>query len=106
VFGCDVFVHIDMEDMTKLEAKSEKCTFIGYGGDYFTYKCWSIKEKKIIQSRDMEFNEKVMYKQQLQENMEEFKKEYAVVEDLMDGKVTHESIQEFTLQEPQTPILR
>ncbi|KAH9293289.1 hypothetical protein KI387_041513, partial [Taxus chinensis] len=47
-----------------------------------------------------------MYKQQLQENREESKKEYAVVEDLPDGKVTHESVQEPTQQEPQTPILR
>ncbi|KAH9319282.1 hypothetical protein KI387_021051, partial [Taxus chinensis] len=59
VFGCEVFVHIDKDDRTKLEAKSEKCTFIGYGGDEFGYKCWSIKDKKIIRSRDVVFNEKV-----------------------------------------------
>ncbi|KAH9299886.1 hypothetical protein KI387_044109 [Taxus chinensis] len=110
VFGCEVFVHIDKDDRTKLEAKSEKCTFIGYGGDDFEFKCWSIKEKKIIRSRDVVFNEKVMYNQQLQENREEskkeYKKEYAVVEDLLDGKVTHESVQEPPQQEPQTPILR
>ncbi|KAH9291097.1 hypothetical protein KI387_044668, partial [Taxus chinensis] len=78
VFGCEVFVHIDKDDRTKLEAKSEKCTFIDYGGDDFGYKCWSIKDKKIIRSRDVVFNEKFMYKQQLQENREESKKEYAV----------------------------
>ncbi|KAH9330624.1 hypothetical protein KI387_002732, partial [Taxus chinensis] len=106
VFGCEVFVHIDKDDRTKLEAKSEKCTFIGYGGDEFGFKCWSIKDKKIIWSRDVVFNEIVMYKQQLQENREESKKEYAVVEDLPDGKVTHESVQEPTQQESQTPTVR
>ena len=63
VFGCEVFVHIDKDDRTKLEAKSEKCNVIGYGGDDFGFKCWSIKDKKIIRSRDVVFNEKVMYKQ-------------------------------------------
>ncbi|KAH9316049.1 hypothetical protein KI387_024676, partial [Taxus chinensis] len=103
---CEVFVHIDKDDKTKLEAKLEKCTFISYGGDDFRFKCWSIKDKKIIQSRDVVFNEKVMYKQQLQENREESKKEYAMVEDLPDGIVTHESVQELTQKEPQTPIVR
>jgi hypothetical protein len=30
-FDCEAFVHIDKENRTKLEAKSKKCTFIGYG---------------------------------------------------------------------------
>ena len=30
-FSCEAFVHIDKENRTKLEAKSKKCTFIGYG---------------------------------------------------------------------------
>ena len=34
-FGCEAFVHIDKENRTKLEAKSKKCTFIGYGVDDF-----------------------------------------------------------------------
>jgi hypothetical protein len=36
---CDyeAFVHIDKENRTKLEAKSKKCTFIGYGVKDFGY---------------------------------------------------------------------
>jgi hypothetical protein len=30
-FRCEAFVHIDKENRTKLEEKSKKCTFIGYG---------------------------------------------------------------------------
>ncbi|KAH9330559.1 hypothetical protein KI387_002667 [Taxus chinensis] len=41
-----------------------------------------------------------------EENKEESKKEYAMVEDLLDGKVTHESVQEPTQQESQTPTMR
>ena len=30
-FGCETFSHIDSENRTKLEAKSKKCVFFGYG---------------------------------------------------------------------------
>ena len=36
-FGCEAFVHIDKENKTKLEAKSKKCTFIGYGVNDFGF---------------------------------------------------------------------
>jgi hypothetical protein len=39
-FGCEAFVHIDKENITKLEKKSKKCTFIGYGVNYFGYLLW------------------------------------------------------------------
>ena len=29
-FGCEAFVHIDKENITNIEAKSKKCTFIRY----------------------------------------------------------------------------
>jgi hypothetical protein len=32
------FVHIDKENRTNLEAKSKKCTFIGYGVNDFGYR--------------------------------------------------------------------
>ena len=62
VFGCKVFFHIDKDDRTKLEAKSEKCTFVGYGENDFSFCVWSLKDKKIFWSRDIIFNEKFMYK--------------------------------------------
>ena len=70
-FGCEAFVHIDKYDRTKVEAKSKKCTFIGYRVDDFGYRLWDLKNHKIISSRDVVFNEKVMYKDQLQGNKEE-----------------------------------
>ena len=42
-FGCEAFVHIDKDDRTKLEAKSKKCTFIGYGVDDFGYRLCNLK---------------------------------------------------------------
>ena len=70
-FGCESFVHSDKDDRTKLDAKSKKCTFIGYGVDDFGYRLWDLKNHKIIRSRDVVFNEKVMYKDQLQGKKEE-----------------------------------
>jgi len=70
-FGCEAFVHIDKENRTKLEAKSKKCTFIGYGVNDFGYHLWDYENKKIIRSRDVIFNEKVMYKDQLQGKKQE-----------------------------------
>jgi hypothetical protein len=65
-FGCEAFVHIDKENRTNLEEKSKKCTFIGYGVNDFGYHLWDFENQKIIRSRDVIFNEKVMYKDQLQ----------------------------------------
>ena len=57
-FGCESFVHIDKENRTKLEGKSKKCTFIGYGVDDFGYRLWDYENHKINRSRDVVFNEK------------------------------------------------
>jgi hypothetical protein len=65
-FSCESFVYIDKENRTNLEAKSKKCTFIGYGVNDFGYCLWDYENKKIIRSRDVIFNEKVMHKYQLQ----------------------------------------
>jgi hypothetical protein len=72
-FGCEAFVHIDKENRTKLEAKSKKCTFIGYSVNDFGYHLWDYENHKIIRSRDVIFNEKFMYKYQLQGKKQEKK---------------------------------
>ena len=70
-FGCEAFVHIDKENRTKLKDKSKKCTFIRYRVDGFGYRLWDYENHKIISSRYVVFNEKVMNKDQLQGNKEE-----------------------------------
>ena len=59
-FGCEAFFHIDKDSRLKLEAKSKKCTFIGYGINDFGYRLYDYENHKIIRSRDAVFNEKVM----------------------------------------------
>ena len=86
-FGCEAFVHINKENRTKLEAKSKKSTFIGYGVKDFGYFLYDYENHKIIRSRDVIFNEKVMYKNPLQgQKQEKGNKEYIMLDDII-GKV-------------------
>jgi hypothetical protein len=61
IFDCEAFVHIDKENRTKLEEKFKKYTFIGYSVNDFGYHLWDYENNKIIRSRDVIFNEKLMY---------------------------------------------
>lgn len=62
VFGCVVHVHISDQGRNKLDPKSKKCTFIGYGEDEFGYRLWDDDNIKMICNKDVIFNERVMYK--------------------------------------------
>jgi hypothetical protein len=62
VFGCVSYVHIDSDARNKLDAKSKKCFFIGYGDEEFGFRFWDDQDRKIIRSRNVIFNEKVLYK--------------------------------------------
>ncbi|KAH9311444.1 hypothetical protein KI387_026479, partial [Taxus chinensis] len=59
------FVHIEKENRKKLDAKSKRCTFIGYGYDDFRFHFWDLENSKIIRNRDIEWNEKRMYRDQI-----------------------------------------
>ena len=87
-FVCESFVHIDKENRKKLEAKSKKCTFIGYGVDDFGYHLRDYENCKIIRSRDVVFNEKVMYIDQLHGKKEEKENtEYIVLDEIKENEV-------------------
>jgi hypothetical protein len=82
-FGCEAFVHIDKENRTKLEEKSKKCTFIGYSVNDFGYCLWDYENHKIIRIIDVIFNDKVMYKDQLQGKIQKKEKlEYTVFDEI------------------------
>jgi len=67
-FGYEEFLHIENDNKTKLEEKYKKCSFIEDGVDIFCYRLLDYENEKIIRSRDVVFNEKVMFKDQLQRN--------------------------------------
>ncbi|KAE8685157.1 Expansin-A8 [Hibiscus syriacus] len=108
VFGCISYVHIDSAERSKLDAKSNKCVFVGYGGDEFGYRFWDYENRKIIRSRDVIFNENVMYKDRStaeSSNTEAETKEFAEFEEISenDVQISPEAVQE---EEPGTPELR
>ena len=62
VFGYLSYVYIDSNACSKLDAKSKICFFIGYDDEKFGYRFWDEQNHKTIRSRNMIFNEQVMYK--------------------------------------------
>ena len=64
VFGCEAYVHVPREKRSKLEPKSRKCIFMGYGeSGEMGYHLWDPEARKIVRSSDVIFNEKKMHKQ-------------------------------------------
>ncbi|GJR37263.1 retrovirus-related pol polyprotein from transposon TNT 1-94 [Tanacetum coccineum] len=61
VFGCDSYVKVKDVARDKLDAKSMKCTFIGYGSDEMGYRFWNSKGHKVVRSIDVTFNEDSLY---------------------------------------------
>ncbi|KAE8698301.1 hypothetical protein F3Y22_tig00110599pilonHSYRG00009 [Hibiscus syriacus] len=107
VFGCISYVHINSAERSKLDAKSNKCVFVGYSGDEFGYRFWDYENRKIIRSRDAIFNENVMYKDRStaeSSNTEAETKEFAELEEISgnDVQINPETVQE----EPRNPELR
>ncbi|GJW31104.1 retrovirus-related pol polyprotein from transposon TNT 1-94 [Tanacetum coccineum] len=61
LFGCDSYVKVKDVARDKLDAKSMKCTFIGYGSDVMGYHFWDLKGHKVVRNRDVTFNEDSLY---------------------------------------------
>jgi hypothetical protein len=57
VFGCIAYAHVPKQTRSKLDDKSEKYIFIGYGEQSKAYKLFNPITKKFIVSRDGVFKE-------------------------------------------------
>jgi hypothetical protein len=57
VFGSIAYVHIPKEKRRKLDAKAEKCIFVGYSDEQKGYKCYNPQTKRACMSRDVVFDE-------------------------------------------------
>lgn len=57
MFGCEAFSRIPKEKRTKLDPKSLKCIFVGYGEEQFSFRLWDPVHRKIVRSRDVIFHE-------------------------------------------------
>ncbi|KAH9304747.1 hypothetical protein KI387_009151, partial [Taxus chinensis] len=81
------FVHVDKENRKKLDVKSKRCTFIGYGSGDFGFRFWDLKNSKIIRSHDVEWNEKRMYRDQILVPKDEPVEKFVNENELSDLKV-------------------
>ena len=57
VFGCQAFVHIPKDERKKLDSKSRRCIFWGYGVTTKGYRLYDPMKKKVCYSRDVIFME-------------------------------------------------
>lgn len=62
VFGSTCYAMVNSGDCTKLDPKLRKYKFVRYMSDEFGYKCYDHAARRIIISRDVIFNEDVLYK--------------------------------------------
>ena len=88
-----------------MEAKLKKCIYIGYGIDEFGYRLCDFENLKIIRSRDVIFNEKVLYKDLLQQ-YEKKENNYVVLDDTQrdDVPAAPHALQQPQKQIPHTPM--
>nr|GFC54067.1 retrovirus-related Pol polyprotein from transposon TNT 1-94 [Tanacetum cinerariifolium] len=95
VFGYDSYVKVKDVVRDKLDAKSVKCTFIGYGSDEMGYRFWDSKGHKVVRSRDDTFNENSFYVAKAATYSSNLtkpnQKDQVVLEDLL-GKLENKSI--------------
>lgn len=57
VFGCDAYAHVPKDERKKLDSKSRKCIFLGYGETTKGYRLFDVNRSKVFHSRDVQFNE-------------------------------------------------
>ena len=67
-----------------------KYTLVGYGEDEFGYKLWDDQNCKMIRSRDVVFNERVMYKDRNTQVFEPEEPEYFRPNDMLENKVVEQ----------------
>ena len=60
MFGCPAYAHIAREERSKLDDKFRQRIFLGYHKGVKGFKLWDPKANKVVISRDVIFDDKVM----------------------------------------------
>ena len=61
VFGCEAYCHIPKENRNKLQPKSKKCVFLGYGeSGEMGFRLWDPEARRIVRSHSVFFDENKM----------------------------------------------
>ena len=62
IFGCPAYIHIPIDERSKLDSKSKKCIFLGFKKGVKCYKLWDPMAQNVVISRDVVFDKKSMIK--------------------------------------------
>ena len=62
VFGCAAYVLLPKEKRDKLDPKSVKTYFLGYGRNQYGYRCWNPETKEVVRAKNVVFVETDLYK--------------------------------------------
>ena len=73
IFGCVAFAHVPKDERQKLDSKSRKCIFLGYGSETKGYRLYDSCRARVFHSRDVVFNELCTEVQKETSNQEESK---------------------------------
>ena len=57
IFGCNAYAHVPKDERKKLDSKTKKSIFLGYGDEIKGYRLYDNNKKKVFYSRDVQFNE-------------------------------------------------
>jgi hypothetical protein len=57
VFGCRAFVHVPMDERSKLDSKKKQCIYLSQPSEEFGYSLWDPANRKIVLSQDVVFIE-------------------------------------------------
>ena len=57
IFGCPTYIHIPIEERSKLDSKSKKGIFLGFKKGVKGYKLWDPMAQKVVISKDVVFDE-------------------------------------------------
>ena len=55
-FGCTAYAHIPKDERKKLDSKTRKCIFLGYGTETKGYRLYDCERKGVFYSRDVKCN--------------------------------------------------
>ena len=102
MFGCPAYAHVTAG---KLDPKSIKCVFLGYGDSVKDYRLWCLDFQKLIYSRDVKFNEDEMLKSSPSENGQDTRKSPAQVELDLRGNQSRTNSQTVTQLEVSLDLL-
>ena len=57
IFGCKAYAHVPKDERGKMDSKTRRCTFLGYGETTKGFRLYDDERKRVIFSRDVVFDE-------------------------------------------------